>query len=233
MKFRFGPLQPFQGVVRNNEKGGVIKIQHQISPNRSSRKLTYLNLYPSFDDHENNNDDHDETENTKNKRQNIQNDNRDSEFNIQEEKIESSKERISNHQNKLDQEQELQNTFVPYGDELWKLRSTLVHLSKQLIQVIVKERRSDSISDHYDNDSIRKKDKSEIIESVISEQELRQMIREVEASDPEYVYALEKEMMETAIEENRMDDAREHKEKAKVARSVLPHFNLHGLWVGK
>ena len=102
-------------------------------------------------------------------------------------------------------------------------------MSKQLIQVIAKERGG---SDNNDDNS-RKKSKSEIIESVISEQELRQMIREVEACDPEYVYALEKEGMERAIEENRMDDAREHKERAKVARSVLPHFNLHGLWVGK
>ena len=48
-----------------------------------------------------------------------------------------------------------------------------------------------------------------------------------------WVYALEKERLEKALQEDRLDDAKIHKEKALMARKVLPHFNLHGLWVGK
>ncbi len=144
---------------------------------------------------------------------------RQSEFNI-EDAMENLN--MQSYQKRLKQEKELLNSFATYGNELWQLRSTLVHLSKQLIQSIANNGSSDGSNS-----------KSSSINSVVSEDELREMIREVELKDPEYVYALEKERLEKAIKELRMEDALKHKKRANAARSVLPQFNLHGLWIGK
>lgn len=200
----------FGGFFNNNDdKDGEKNNQNEISP---ENKKT--------------NDSSTSTSNVNNGNNN--NNNRDSEFDVDEQSKDITR-FSSNYQQRLEKEQELHNAFVPYGDELWKLRSTLVHLSKQLIQVIAKERGGSSRS----SGGSEGKSRSEIIQSVVREDDLRNMIREVEMKDPEFVYALEKERMESAIEDHRLDDAEEHREKAKNARSVLPQFNLHGLWVGK
>jgi hypothetical protein len=138
----------------------------------------------------------------------VENQNRESEFNF-EPRAKSAK-----HEQRIQDQIHVQNTFVSYGDELWKLRSTLLHLSKQLMNVISQ---SEDEKHH----------------SVVSEQELCEMIREVETKDPEFVYAFEREQMQQALQEDRLEDAKNHKEKAMTARGALPHFNLHGLWVGK
>ena len=138
----------------------------------------------------------------------VGNQNRESEFNFE------PREKTAKHEERLQRQLHVQNKFVPYGDELWKLRSTLLHLSKQLVDLVSQRG-------------------NERHQSVVSEQELREMIREVEGKDPEFVYAFEKEKMQQALQEDRIEDAQQHKEQAMIARSALPHFNLHGLWVGK
>lgn len=130
--------------------------------------------------------------------------------------------RSPKHEKRLQYQQLNEDTFVPYGKELWKLRSTLVHLNKQLIHAIAKSR-----------DSENDKSSSAKQESSVSVEDIRDMIREVESKDPEFMYALAKENMEVALKEDRLDDAKGHEKRALAARSMLPHFNLHGLWVGK
>ena len=127
----------------------------------------------------------------------------------------------------MEEEQHAQNIFVPYGNELWKLRSTLLHLSKQLIQIIAQSYDESNNNNDSNIGSVVNEP------PIISEEDIREMIRECESKDPELVYAMEREMMEQAMEEDRLEDAQEHKKKALVARNALPQFNLHGLWVGK
>ncbi len=146
---------------------------------------------------------------------------RESEFKSIEARAQSSK-----HQKRLEEEQFAQNTFAPYGNELWELRSTLLHLSKQLIRVMTQNNDSTSASNN-------KEDEDSNVRPIISENEIREMIREVEAKDPELVYTLETEKMMRAMEDDRIDEAEKHRHNALVAKRALPYFNLHGLWVGK
>lgn len=104
-------------------------------------------------------------------------------------------------------EEENREKFAHYGNELWKLRNKLKDLSKKHIDGI-------AIGADYVN-------------------ELRQEIREIEQKDANVVYGLELDAMDKALEEEREDDAREHRKKAKNAREQLIHFNYEGLWVGK
>ncbi len=158
------------------------------------------------------------SENNKNRWSSGLNGQRQSEFNVSEKR-----EITPQHQKRLQELKHIENTFVPYGDKLWELRSTLIHLSKQLIHIIAAKNQN----------GIGSTEMSSSMHSIVSEEEIREMIREVESKDPEYVYALEKEKMERALEDGRDEDVKNHKEKALIARSALPHFNLHGLWVGK
>ena len=175
-------------------------------------------------DNNNNNDDdeEDDDQNHIDKQQRQQNKRRKSEF----ESIEPRSQSFT-YQKRMEEEQHAQNIFVPYGNELWKLRSTLLHLSKQLIQIIAQSYDESNKNNDSNIGSVVNEP------PIISEEDIREMIRECESKDPELVYAMEREMMEQAMEEDRLEDAQEHKKKALVARNALPQFNLHGLWVGK
>lgn len=98
--------------------------------------------------------------------------------------------------------------FVNFGDELWSLRSEMERLSSNLVDAM--------------NQGEETKEKK-----------TRDKLREVEQKDPELVYMLEKAACRDALAENRKEDAAFHEERAIVARSCLPQFNLEGLWVGK
>ena len=50
---------------------------------------------------------------------------------------------------------------------------------------------------------------------------------------PELVYELELAALSEAESKGKASKAQAHREEASAARSVLPHFNLEGLWVGK
>ena len=52
-------------------------------------------------------------------------------------------------------------------------------------------------------------------------------------NSPELVYELELAALSDAESEGKVSKAQAHRDEASAARSVLPHFNLEGLWVGK
>mgnify|MGYP005854797191 CR=1 FL=1 len=64
-------------------------------------------------------------------------------------------------------------------------------------------------------------------------QELEMAIIEAQQVDAEFVYSVAKERMGVALEAGLHEEAREWEKEATMARSVLPQFNLEGLWVGK
>lgn len=107
---------------------------------------------------------------------------------------------------RIEQEQKNQDTFTPYGNELWDLRSQLDDLSKQLVEVMA---------------------------SGEDERSIREQIRQLEQKDANIVYGLELDRMDEAIDEGRMEDAEEHSKRAMNAKSHLVQFNFEGLWIGK
>jgi hypothetical protein len=109
---------------------------------------------------------------------------------------------------RLQREEDIQNSFVPYGNELWTLRQEICKLSEKLIEDL-------SAKGGYESRSIRAK------------------LRELEARDANVVYGLELDRMDEAIDGKRFQDAEKHREMARKARSHLAQFNLEGLWVGK
>ena len=64
-------------------------------------------------------------------------------------------------------------------------------------------------------------------------QELERTILEAQQVDAEFVYTVSKERMSVALEAGLHEEAQMWEEEAQMARSVLPQFNLDGLWVGK
>ena len=69
--------------------------------------------------------------------------------------------------------------------------------------------------------------------SVATVEELERQILEAQKVDAEFVYTVAKERMAVAQEAGLHDEAKMWQEEAHMARSVLPQFNLGGLWVGK
>jgi hypothetical protein len=188
---------------------------------KRNHNILYSSSYKHNDERNSDEDGLPRSDNNNSSSSSQHNEHRESEFKSIEPRTQSSK-----HQKRLEEEQIAQNTFVPYGNELWELRSTLLHLSKQLIRVMALNNDNTSTSNTMEDEDSK-------VTAIISENDIREMIREVEAKDPELVYALEKEKMTRAMEEDRIDEAEEHKRKALIAKRALPYFNLHGLWVGK
>mmetsp|Transcript_15521 Transcript_15521/g.21916 ORF Transcript_15521/g.21916 Transcript_15521/m.21916 type:complete len:466 (+) Transcript_15521:178-1575(+) len=108
--------------------------------------------------------------------------------------------------------------FVEYGNDLWDLRSTMDILSTKLIENISSKEENGDGSSTY---------------SPKTEKFIRRELRKAESRDPELVYKLQLQAMEEATRDGRLEDAQDHSELAKAARSCLPQFNLEGLWVGK
>lgn len=109
---------------------------------------------------------------------------------------------------RIAQDVENQAKFAEFGDELWELRSELKELSHNLISAINGGTRSE-------------------------EESVREKLRDAERRDPELTYEMEMLEAEIAKLDGRLEDSKEHREKALAARSCLPQFNLDGLWVGK
>ena len=65
------------------------------------------------------------------------------------------------------------------------------------------------------------------------EEEIRAELRQVEGQDPDLVYRVELVKLQKARREGRDEDAMRHSIIASAARSILPQYNLEGLWVGK
>lgn len=109
---------------------------------------------------------------------------------------------------RIEQDNENKEKFVPFGDELWDLRTQLNNLSARLMSAIT-EGEPDV------------------------EEMTRERLREIEKLDPELVYMIELAELDQAAGEGRHEDAKKHQSKALAARSCLPQFNLEGLWIGK
>lgn len=62
---------------------------------------------------------------------------------------------------------------------------------------------------------------------------LERSILKAQQRDAEFVYSVSKERRAVAEEAGLHDEAKMWKREADMARSVLPQFNLDGLWVGK
>jgi hypothetical protein len=69
--------------------------------------------------------------------------------------------------------------------------------------------------------------------SAVAARELSSDIAEMNDRDPEFVYAMSRELMDRARSD--CDDAlmEEYRAKMEDARSCIPQLNMHGLWVGK
>mmetsp|Transcript_26777 Transcript_26777/g.39613 ORF Transcript_26777/g.39613 Transcript_26777/m.39613 type:complete len:378 (+) Transcript_26777:229-1362(+) len=109
---------------------------------------------------------------------------------------------------RVEREKQIKIQFADYGNDLWQLRSNIEDLSSELVEAISK-------GDQHVENGIRK------------------TLRKVEKRDPEIVYNMELEKMKNAANEGRVQDELRHKNNALNARSILPQFNLEGLWVGK
>lgn len=109
---------------------------------------------------------------------------------------------------RLQRDREAQSKFVGFGDELWALRSEMEELSLRLVDAITNGQTE-------------------------TEERTRARLQEIERKDPELVYMLELADLKDALSAGRTEDARKHEQRAKAARSILPQFNLDGLWVGK
>lgn len=109
---------------------------------------------------------------------------------------------------RMQQDEHTKARFAAFGDELWDLRSKMTELSVDLISSMASGDRD-------------------------TEQNVRDELRDAEGRDPELVYELELAALSEAESEGKASKAQAHREEASAARSVLPHFNLEGLWVGK
>jgi hypothetical protein len=104
-------------------------------------------------------------------------------------------------------EEQAKTRFVS-GDELHMLRQEVLVLRKQLEQA-------------------RKKGATSKVH------ELERKILNAQGADAEFVYSVSKERMAIALEAGLKEEAKQWEQEAMIARSVLPQFNLEGLWVGK
>ncbi len=90
--------------------------------------------------------------------------------------------------------------FIPYGNELWELRSELSLASKELFEKMATSENKDLI------------------------QGIRNKIRSLEQRDANIVYGVELDAMDDALEEGREHDAEMHKRNAMNARDQLVQF---------
>jgi hypothetical protein len=129
------------------------------------------------------------------------------EFDICQDKPTMSPEQRHVRKLRLEREEDVQKTFVPYGNELWALRQDICKLSEKLIEDL------SSMGGNSRN--------------------IRAKLQALEARDANIVYGLELDRMEEAMNEERFQEAEKHRELAQSARSHLAQFDLEGLWVGK
>merc|ERR1712151_71307 len=94
------------------------------------------------------------------------------------------------------------------GNELIELRERITHTEK-LIKIAIKNKANSHREDI---------------------EELKKQVRELRSRDAEFVYGVAVKEMRDASEEH---DIKKWRQIALDARSVIPHFNLEGLWVGK
>jgi hypothetical protein len=184
--YSFAILPNAPSSTRNHQQRFHGNVQSH-SAGRSRR----LNMLSSESDHSNSDQDHDHNESRIAEFTNLEP--------IQETEI---------RRQRLLEDAENRQQFVPFGDELWDLRVKIDKLSHRLLESIYQEQ-------------------------PVAEERTREKLRKLEQQDPELVYKLELMEMKEAAQQGREEDAARHRAKALAARSCLPQFNLDGLWIGK
>ena len=100
--------------------------------------------------------------------------------------------------------------YVPCGsDQYWDLRDEIVQLEQDLQNALELDLDDGAL------DSIKS------------------MLRRAQAKDPSHVYNVIGEAAMSAEERGDVEASEKYREESKRARSMLPQFNLEGLWVGK
>ena len=97
------------------------------------------------------------------------------------------------------------------GDELHEMRARVAELGRELADAV----RSSPSAD------------------AAAARELRAEMADMNDRDPDFVYAMSRELMERAMDEGDDASTAEYRRKMEDARSCMPQLNLHGLWVGK
>mmetsp|Transcript_13603 Transcript_13603/g.25555 ORF Transcript_13603/g.25555 Transcript_13603/m.25555 type:complete len:266 (+) Transcript_13603:456-1253(+) len=175
------------------------EIMYKISRCKETSLFSSLHRSSEFNNfHEDDRDEHDHNNN----------DPRRPEFDIFQDTPSMSQEQSNVRKLRLERENVIENSFVPYGNELWALHRDIYQLSEKLIEDLSSNGGAES-------------------------RNIRTKLRELEAKDANIVYGMELDRMDEAIGKERFKDAKKHGEMARRARSHLAQFNLEGLWVGK
>mmetsp|Transcript_399 Transcript_399/g.764 ORF Transcript_399/g.764 Transcript_399/m.764 type:complete len:442 (-) Transcript_399:182-1507(-) len=111
---------------------------------------------------------------------------------------------------RLNSEVRSQNVYIPSGsDQYWGLRDEIAQLEQDLQNALELDLDDGAL------DSIKS------------------MLRRAQAKDPSHVYNVIGEAAMSAEERGDVEASEKYREESKRARSMLPQFNLEGLWVGK
>lgn len=174
-------------------------IMYKISRCKETSLFSSLHRSSEFNNfHEDDRDEHDDNNNGP----------RRPEFDIFQDEPSMSQEQRNVRKLRLERENDIENSFLPYGNELWALHRDIYQLSEKLIEDLSSNGGAES-------------------------RNIRAKLRELEAKDANIVYGMELDRMDEAIGKERFKDAEKHGDMARRARSHLAQFNLEGLWVGK
>ena len=113
---------------------------------------------------------------------------------------------------RLDAEARARRTFEPAGSEAyWELRDEIDRLEEKLRDA----RRGATGADDADVEGLRRR------------------LREARVRDPEHAYRRARDAFASDFWASSVEQRVKYEEERRSARSMLPQFNLEGLWVGK
>ena len=116
----------------------------------------------------------------------------------------------SARRNRLESEARIGNIYTPSGsDSYWNLCDEIAQLEQDLKQSL----------------------DVGVSETAVSA--IRSMLRRAQAKDPEHVYKVTSGAARSAERMGRVEESESYHMESMRARSMLPQFNLEGLWVGK
>ena len=101
------------------------------------------------------------------------------------------------------------------GDELHEMRARAAELGRELAEDAAR----------------RSSPPSSSAAAAVREREAE--MADMNDRDPDFVYAMSRELMERAMHEGDDASTAEYRRKMEDAGSCMPQLNLHGLWVGK
>jgi hypothetical protein len=102
------------------------------------------------------------------------------------------------------------------GDELHEMRARAAELGRELAE-----------------DAARRSSPPSSSAAAAAVREREAEMADMNDRDPDFVYAMSRELMERAMHEGDDASTAEYRRKMEDAGSCMPQLNLHGLWVGK